>query len=83
MPRVAVMVEVGHGRLQGRLESVWVILKQPQDDAPDQSGKQREGVVLRLRYDSLLHRQTGKGKQNPGQKVHVNLAIDVIVVSKN
>lgn len=55
VPHVAVVVEVVHRRLQGRLQRVWVIFKQPQDDAPHQGGKQRERVVFGLGDESFLH----------------------------
>lgn len=83
MPDVAVVVEVVHGGLQRGLESVWVILKEPQDDAPNKRSKQREGVVFGLRNDSLFHRQTGQSEEDPGQQVHVDLTIDVVIVSKH
>lgn len=55
VPHVAVVVEVVHRRLQGRLQRVWVIFKQPQDYAPHQGGKQRERVVFGLGDESVLH----------------------------
>lgn len=73
MPHIAVVVEVVHGGLQRGLEGVWVILKQPQDDAPHQGGKEWKRVVFRLGYKSFLYSQTRQGKKDPGQQVHVDL----------
>lgn len=73
MPHIAVMVEVVHWGLQGGLEGVWVILKQPQHNAPHQRGEQWERVAFRLGDKSLLHSQPRQRKQDPGQQVHVDL----------
>lgn len=83
MPHVAIMVEVVHGGLQRGLKCVWVILKQPQDDAPNQRGKEREGVLLGLRDNSFLYSQPRQGEEDPGQQVHVDLAVNVVVISKH
>lgn len=73
MPDVTVVVEVVHGRLQGRLQRVWVKFKEPQHDAPHQGGKQRERVVFGLWDESFLHGEPGQRKQDSGQQVHVDL----------
>lgn len=73
MPHVAVVVEVVHGGLQGGLEGVRVIFKQPQHNTPHQRGKEREGVVFRLGDEPFLHSQPRQGEQDPGQQVHVDL----------
>lgn len=73
MPYIAVMVEVVHGGLQGGLQGVWVILKQPQDDAPHQGGEEGERVMFRLGDKPFLYSQPRQGKQDPGQQVHVDL----------
>lgn len=83
MPHIAVMVEVVHGGLQRRLKSVGVILKEPQDDAPHQCGKEREGVLLGLRDNSFLHSKPRQGEEDPGQQVHVDLAVNVVIISKH
>lgn len=83
VPHVAVVVEVVHRGLQRRLESVWVIFKQPQHDTPHESGKEWERVVFRLRDESFLYSQARECKEDPGQQVHVDLTIDVVVVSKH
>lgn len=73
VPHVAVVVEVVHRRLQGRLQRVWVKFKQPQDDAPHQGGKQGERVVFGLGDESFLHGEPGQRKQDSGEQVHVDL----------
>lgn len=73
VPHVAVVVEVVHGRLQRRLQRVWVKFKEPQDDAPHQGGKQRERVVFGLRDQSFLHGEPRQREQDSGQQVHVDL----------
>lgn len=73
VPHVAVVVEVVHRRLQGRLQRVWVIFKQPQDDAPHQGGKQRERVVFGLGDESFLHGEPWQCEQDSGQQVHIDL----------
>lgn len=83
MPHVAVVVEVVHRGLQGRLEGVWVIFKQPQDNAPHQRGEEWERVVFGLRDKSFLHSQPRQREQDPGQQVHVDLTINVVVISKD
>lgn len=50
-----------------------MVLKQPQYDAPHKGGKQGEGVLSGLGDDAFLHSQTGQGKQDPRQQVHVDL----------
>lgn len=83
MPHVAVVVQVVHGGLQRWLQGVGVILEEPENDAPHQSRKQWERISLRLRHVAFLHSQAGQGKENPRQQVHVDLAVDVVVVSKH
>lgn len=73
MPHIAVVVEVVHGGLQRGLEGVWVILKQPQDDAPYQGGKERKRVTFRLGDKSFLYSQPRQGEKDSGQQVHVDL----------
>lgn len=73
VPHVAVVVEVVHRWLQRRLQRVGVKFKQPQDDAPNQGGKQRERVVFGLGDQSFLHCKPGQSEQDPGQQVHVDL----------
>ena len=65
MPHVAVMVEVVHGGLQGWLEGVWVVLKQPKHDAPHQGGEEGEGITFGLGYVAFLNSQAGQGKKDP------------------
>lgn len=83
VPHITVMVEVGHGGLQGGLQGVWVIFKQPQDDAPHQRGEERERVTFGLGDESFLHSETRECKQDPGQQVHVDLTINVVIISKH
>lgn len=52
---------------------MWVIFKQPQDNAPHQRGKQWEWVAFRLGDKSFLDRQPRQSEQDPGQQVHVDL----------
>lgn len=73
MPCVAVVVEVVHGGLEGRLERMRMILKQPEHDSPHQCGKQRERVFLGLRDEAFFHAQSRQSKENPGQQVHIYL----------
>lgn len=73
VPHIAVMVEVGHGGLEWWLQGVGIVLKQPEDYAPYQGGKEWEGVSLRLRDVAFLHSQPRQGKQNSRQQVHVYL----------
>lgn len=56
VPHVAVMVEVVHWGLQGWLQGVWVIFKQPQDNSPHKHREQWKRVVFRLRNKSFLYR---------------------------
>lgn len=73
MPHIAVMVEVVHGGLQRGLQGVWVIFKEPQDNAPHQRGEEWERVVFGLGDKSFLYSQPRQGEQDPGQQVHVDL----------
>lgn len=83
VPHLAVLVQVGHGGLQGGLQGLPVVLKEPQDCAPHQGSQQREGVLPGLGDVALLHSQPGQSEQDPGQQVHDNLAVDGIVVTKH
>lgn len=60
-----------------------VILKQPQHDTPHQRGKEWKRVLLRRRDESFFDGQPRQGEQDSGQQVHVDLAVDVVVVSKH
>ncbi len=73
MPCVAVVVEVVHGGLEGRLERMRMILKQPEHDSPHQRGKQWERVFLGLRDEAFFHGQSRQSKEDPGEQVHVYL----------
>lgn len=73
MPHVAVVVEVSHGGLKGGLQSVWVKLKQPQDDAPNQCGKKWERITFGCGDESFFYSQSGQGKQDSRQQIHVDL----------
>lgn len=55
VPDIAVVVEVAHGGLERGLQSVGVVLKEPQNDAPDQCCEQGEGVFLWLGDVAFLH----------------------------
>lgn len=44
MPNVAVVVQIGHGRLEAALQVTLVVLKQPEGKAPHQSTEPGEGI---------------------------------------
>ena len=73
MPHVAVLVQVGHGRLQWGLQSGPVVLEEPQDQPPHQRREPRERVRPGLGDEALLHTQAAQGKQGAGQQVHADL----------
>lgn len=73
MPDVAVLVQIGHGGLQGWLQSGPVVLKEPQHQPPHQPGEQREWVPPGLGNVALLHAQAAQGKQDAREQVHVDL----------
>lgn len=55
MPHVAVIIEVCHGGLQRWLKGVSVVLKEPEDESPDDSRKQREGILFWLWDEAFLN----------------------------
>ena len=61
MPHVAVLVQVGHGRLQWGLQSGPVVLEEPQDQPPHQRREPRERVRPGLGDEALLHTQAAQG----------------------
>lgn len=83
MPRVAVVVQVGHGGLQGGLQRVPVVLEEPQNCPPDQSSNKGKGILLWLWDVALFHRQARQAEQDPGQQVHDDLAVDGVVVTEH
>lgn len=83
MPYITVVIQVSHGRLQRRLESVPMIFKEPQNYPPSHSSKDRERVLLGFWDITFLHCQSGQAKQNTRQQVHVYLAVDMIVFTKH
>lgn len=73
VPHLTVVVQVGHGGLQGGLQGLPVVFKEPQDCPPHQGSHEREGVLLGLGDEALLHSQARQSKQDPGQQVHDDL----------
>lgn len=83
VPHLTVLVQVGHGGLQGGLQSLLVVFKEPQDCPPHQGSHEREGILLGLWDVALFHSQPRQTEQDPGQQVHDDLAVDGIVVTKH
>lgn len=83
MPHIAVIIEVCHRGLQRWLKSVSVVLKEPKDESPDDSRKQRKGILFWLWDEAFLNCQPGQSKKGSRQQVHINLTVDVIIFSEN
>lgn len=73
VPHLTVVVQVGHGGLQGGLQSLPVVFKEPQDCPPHQGSHEREGILLGLWDVALLHSQPRQTEQDPRQQVHDDL----------
>lgn len=73
MPYIAVVIQVGHGGLQRRLQSFPVIFKEPENCPPNQSRHKREGILLWLWDAALLHCQLRQAEQDTREQVHRDL----------
>lgn len=73
VPHLTVLVQVGHGGLQGGLQGLLVVFKEPQDCPPHQGSHEREGILLGLWDVALFHSQPRQTEQDPGQQVHDDL----------
>ena len=62
VPHVAVLVQVGHGRLQRGLQDWPVALEEPQHQPPHQPCEPWKRVQPVFRDEALLHAQAAKGK---------------------
>ena len=67
------MEDVSHGILEGHLQSVLVVLKQAEDNAPDESSKQREDCKLGLWYKLFLDSCVDKAKNYSRHDVEIHL----------
>lgn len=73
VPHLAVLIQVGHGGLQGGLQSLPVVFKEPQHCPPHQGSQEREGILPGPWDVALLHGQPRQTEQDPGQQVHDDL----------
>ncbi len=73
IPLVGVMIQIGHGRLQARLQRMLMILEEPEDSAPYGCRKPWKHLMLRLWNDSVFLGNPGQSKQYSRQQIHVDL----------
>lgn len=83
VPHIAVIVQVGHGGLQRRLQSLSVVFKEPENRSPHQSSNKWEGILPGLWDVALLHGQPRQAEQDSRQQVHNDLAVDGIVLTEH
>ena len=67
------MIQIGHGRLQARLQRMLMVLEEPEDGAPHGRRKPGKHLMLRPRNHSVFLRDPRKSKQYSRQQIHVDL----------
>ena len=73
VPDKAVVVDVGHGVLQGLQEGVLLVLKQAEDDPPHEPGKERENGELGLWDVAFLYGCLDQAQNYSGHQIQVHL----------
>lgn len=73
MPYITIVIEVGHGGLQRRLQSLPVVFKEPENCPPYQSSDKWKGILLWLWDIALFHCQPRQAEQDTRKQVHNDL----------